>query len=78
LEIVDLGGEIFGYPSSDESRAFRRIQARNLRIILYDIEAYSKALEVERLAKQEADKLKRELNEMELSGPDIFYTQRIG
>jgi hypothetical protein len=43
------------YPNSCDSRTSRRIQARNLRILLYDIEAHSKASEEAKLLADKAE-----------------------
>ena len=48
-------GMLFSYPNSSYGRNSRRIQAKNLKILLYDIEAHSKALEDAKLLSDKAE-----------------------
>jgi hypothetical protein len=48
-------GALFRYPELWNDRSRRRIQARNLKLLLHDIEAHSKALEEQKLLALKAE-----------------------
>ncbi len=71
-----LGEVLFEYPNSSESKRVRRIFAENLRVLLSDIDFYSKAIEDEKFLALKAAEEAALLRRLEYGELDTFDDDR--